>query len=270
MHFPVYLRVGTITLHPHWVFEVLAYFVAVFVYLALRRKRGDVLDIEARWWVVASMAAGAAVGSKILFWFEDPHATAAHWHDPQYLLQGKTIVGALIGGLIAVEWAKHRLGITQRTGDLLALPIIVGTAIGRIGCFLTGNEDQTSGLPTSLPWGVDFGDGPRHPTQLYEIFFLIILGALIVWLSHRQPQQGSLFRSFIVGYLGFRVVVDSIKPELRVFGGLSSIQWACLLTLAYIVYDWRRDSLLPLPTSVCTREDGENLEMKTRTIGAYR
>src|SRR5260221_11390397 len=73
-------------------------------------------------------------------------------------MSGKTIVGALIGGLIAVELAKHILGIKQRTGDLFAVPLCLGIAIGRIGCFLTGLEDHTSGVATSLPWGVNFGD----------------------------------------------------------------------------------------------------------------
>src|ERR1700687_941784 len=135
MQFPVYLRIGSLQIHPHWVFEALAYAVAFRLYLTLRRREGDPLDDDTRWWVIAAAAAGAAVGSKVLYWFEDPRLTLAHWHDPIFLMGGKTIVGALIGGLLAVEWIKHRLGITRRTGDLFALPLCVGIAIGRIGCF---------------------------------------------------------------------------------------------------------------------------------------
>jgi len=89
---------------------------------------------------------------------------------------GKTIVGALIGGLLAVELIKRYIGFSTSTGDLYAIPLAVGIAIGRIGCFLTGLSDNTYGIPTSLPWGIDFGDGiSRHPTQLYEIIFLAAL-----------------------------------------------------------------------------------------------
>jgi phosphatidylglycerol:prolipoprotein diacylglycerol transferase len=78
---------------------------------------------------------------------------------------GKMIVGALMGGLLAVEWAKRRLGVTVRTGDLFALPLCAGIAIGRVGCFLTGLEDHTVGAHTTLPWGVDVGDGWAATTK---------------------------------------------------------------------------------------------------------
>jgi phosphatidylglycerol:prolipoprotein diacylglycerol transferase len=252
MEFPVYLCIGPISLHPHWVFEALAYFVGFRVYLWLKKRDGDVVTDEARWWVIAAMAGGAAIGSKILFWFEDPRLTAAHWNDPRYLMSGKTIVGAMIGGLIAVEWAKRRMGITRRTGDLLALPIIVGTAIGRIGCFLTGTEDHTVGSFTNMPWGVNFGDGPRHPTQLYEILFLIVLGIFIVRLSRRPHREGDLFKCYFVAYLAFRFAVDFLKPEVRVFAGLSSIQLASLVALLYVIVDrhWESRRAIALSSGV--------------------
>jgi phosphatidylglycerol:prolipoprotein diacylglycerol transferase len=255
MEFPVYLRIGPISLHPHWFFEALAYFVAFRVYLWLKKRDGDVVTDEARWWVIAAMAGGATIGSKILFWFEDPHLTAAHWNDPRYLMSGKTIVGAMIGGLIAVEWAKRRMGITRRTGDLLALPIIVGTAIGRIGCFLTGTEDHTVGSFTNMPWGVNFGDGPRHPTQLYEILFLIVLGIFIVRLSRRLHREGDLFKCYFVAYLAFRFAVDFLKPEVRIVAGLSSIQLASLFALLYVIVDRHWESLRAIPISRTIAEE---------------
>ena len=174
MSFPIYLQVGSLRLHPHLVFESLAYFAAFRAYLWLRERRGDAIDDANRWWVIAGAAVGAVLGSKLLYWFEDPRLTLANWNAPSFLMSGKTIVGALIGGLFAVEWTKRRIGVVQRTGDLFALPLCIGIAIGRIGCFLTGLEDHTAGSAASLPWAVNFGDGiPRHPTQIYEIIFVL-------------------------------------------------------------------------------------------------
>ena len=127
----------------HSLFEALAYATAFRVYLWLRSREGDSLDDISRWWVIAAAAMGAAIGSKALYWLENPPMTLQMFGNFDFLLGGKTIVGGLIGGLFAVEWAKRRLGITTRTGDLFALPLCVGIPIGRIGCFLTGIEDQS-------------------------------------------------------------------------------------------------------------------------------
>src|SRR5258708_38903126 len=167
---------------------------------------------------------GAMVGSKLLYWCEDPALTLAHWRDPAYLIGGKTIVGALIGGLFAVEIAKRLLGITRRTGDLFAVPLCVGVAIGRIGCFLAGVDDHTSGVVTSLPWGVNFGDGiPRHPTQLYEVLFALTLGWFL-WRRMQRPfVSGDLFKMFMVADFGVRLLCDFLNPEVRVILCLSSV-----------------------------------------------
>jgi len=242
MSFPVLIPIGSLKLHPHLVFETLAYAVAFRVYLAMRKRQGDALDDGNRWWVIAAAAMGAVVGCKVLYWFEDPAATLAHWRDPAFLMGGKTIAGALIGGLFFVELVKYHLGIKRRTGDVFAVPLCVGIAIGRIGCFLTGSDDHTGGIATSLPWGVNFGDGiPRHPTQLYEVLFALTLGVFFWRRSELPNTEGDLFRFFMVGYFAFRLLCDFLKPDdVRVFLGLTAIQWASVLMLGYYFADIRR------------------------------
>ena len=241
MTFPVYIPFGSIKLHPHFIFETAAYAIAFRIYLIVRKRSGDALDDGNRWWIIAAATMGAMVGSKLLYWCEVPALTLAHWPESAYLMGGKTIVGALIGGLFAVELAKQLLGIKQRTGDLFAVPLCLGIAIGRVGCFLTGLEDHTAGIATSLPWGVNFGDGtPRHPTQLYEALFALALGGYL-WRRMQLPSvPGDLFKTFMVAYFAFRLACDFLKPDVRVFLGLSSIQLACIAMLIYYSADLRR------------------------------
>lgn len=240
MKFPVYLHLFGLKLHPHLVFESLAYTVGFLVYRQLRKHDGDPVPPSIRWSVVAAAAVGAVIGSKLLYWLEDPARLVAHWNDLEVVWGGKTIIGGLIGGLFAVEWIKRRRQFTRRTGDLFAIPLCVGITVGRIGCFLTGLADDTYGTPTSLPWGIDFGDGiKRHPTQLYEILFLIALAALLTSVRRRPHVKGDLFKMFMVGYNGWRLVIDFLKPDPRFFG-MNSIQWACLLVLLYYNADIRR------------------------------
>lgn len=238
MTFPVYIPLGPWRIHPHPFFETLAYLLAFRLYLLLRKRYGDPISDSVRWSVIAAAAAGAAVGSKLLFWLEEPAATLRHLHDPAFIMGGKTIVGGLLGGLIAVELVKSWLGERHPTGDLFAVPLAFGIAIGRIGCFLTGLADNTYGTVTTLPWGVDFGDGVRrHPTQLYETLFLLFLMAFLFSLLRPETdsplRQGDIFRIFMVSYLFFRLLCDFLKPYPPIAFGLCSLQWACLLGLLY-------------------------------------
>jgi len=238
--FPVYLRLGAVMLHPHTVFELLGYFVGFRLYLRLRRRSGDVIGGRDRWSLVAAAVIGAAIGSRVLFWLEDPAATLARFDDPLYLVGGKTVVGGLLGGWMAIELTKRLLGIRRRTGDVFAIPLSVGIAIGRIGCFLTGPSDLTWGVSTAAPWGIDPGDGvARHPTPLYEAVFLAALGLLLVRWSRTPRPEGWLFRAFMMGYLGLRLLIDAIKPEVPLALGLGAIQWACVAALAYYAALWR-------------------------------
>jgi len=122
MSFPAYLRLGSLVLHPHWIFESLAYGAGFYLYRRLRRQRGDVIDSRARWWVIAAAILGGFAGSRILSAFEDPIFLADHWTEPYVLLGGKTIVGGLVGGLIAVESVKRLRGIRVATGDRASEP----------------------------------------------------------------------------------------------------------------------------------------------------
>ena len=244
MSFPVELALGPWRIHPHVLFELLAYALGFRLYLAARRRQGDAIDDPRRWWVVAAAALGAAVGARVVFLLECPAETLAHLTDAVFLLSGKTIVGGLAGGWLAVEGVKRLLGIEGRTGDLFAIPLAAAIAIGRVGCFLTGLPDHTYGIATALPWGIDFGDGVRrHPTQLYEIVFLLLLIALLARVRRRGVREGDLFRGFAVGYFGFRLLVDFWKPAACRGLGLTAIQWVCLGALAVCgpdIFRWLR------------------------------
>lgn len=233
MSFPVYFHLFGRAVHPHMAMEVLAYGGGAQLYWALRRRArrtGEVVDDERMLWLIVGAVLGALVGSKVLAWVESIHAYWPHRGDPRMWLGGKTIVGGLLGGWMGVEIAKKRLGVRRSTGDLFVFPLILGMAVGRIGCFLTGLDDHTYGVATRLPWGVDFGDGVRrHPTQLYDIVFLMLLAVALGVRSRRGWENGRMFRWFMLAYLAWRFSVEFIKPREIVVAGLSAIQIASLV-----------------------------------------
>jgi phosphatidylglycerol---prolipoprotein diacylglyceryl transferase len=218
-------------LHP--LFEAMGYMGGFAVYRWGRERRGDALTDERRWVVIAAAAVGALVGARALGLLEQAPRVGLHWSD---VLRpgGKTIVGGLLGGWIAVEVVKKVAGVRSRTGDLFAVPLCVGIAVGRLGCFFAGLADDTYGKATTLPWGVDFGDGVRrHPTQLYEFVFLMLL-AWVLWRGEKRPHvEGQVFRGFMAAYLVWRLVIDFLKPQPLV-AGMNWIQWACVAGLVWL------------------------------------
>ncbi|MEO0989000.1 MAG: prolipoprotein diacylglyceryl transferase family protein [Cyanobacteria bacterium J06639_14] len=245
MEFPVYIGIGSWQIHPHPVFESLGY--ATALRLLLWNVRSDTIPFAQRSSVMVGGMVGALLGAKGLVLLQHLDLLGQDWQQWLLLiLQGKTVVGALLGGLVGVEVTKSWIGLKQSTGDAFVFPLLAGMAIGRVGCFLTGLSDRTYGIATQLPWGVDFGDGiSRHPTQLYEIAFVLIL-ALVIWLRSQRPYaSGELFQIYLAGYLGFRFWVDFIKPDFQPFWGLSAIQVACLIGFLYCSRQLSRRFFIP-------------------------
>jgi phosphatidylglycerol:prolipoprotein diacylglycerol transferase len=228
--------------HPMWhpVMETLAYAAGFAVYRWQRARQGDIVDEPQRWTVLAAAAVGALVGSRAL-------GVAEHWPTVEQAWRagrlwelllspgGKTIVGGLLGGWLAVEVVKKLSGIERRTGDLFALPLCVGIAVGRVGCLLAGLADDTYGKPTALPWAVNLGDSiGRHPVQVYEILFLVVLGMIVG--SQAKLPEGARFRIFLGGYLAWRVAIDFLKPQ-PLISGMNLIQWSCVAGILLLVLD---------------------------------
>jgi phosphatidylglycerol:prolipoprotein diacylglycerol transferase len=222
---------------------VLAYSLGYRLYTALRARTSDTISDQGRQWIFVGAAAGALLGSRALGLLEHP---ALLLHPPGgwlYYFTNKTIVGGFLGGLVGVELTKKYLGIKTSSGDLMVFPLLLGLSIGRLGCHLSGLTDGTFGTATSLPWGIDFGDGTaRHPTNLYEIGFLALLALLLYALERRGPlPNGRRFELFLAGYLLFRLLVEFLKPTSALPGlGLTAIQWACVAGLGYYAWLWVR------------------------------
>src|SRR5688572_1325807 len=184
---------------------------------------------------------GAMLGAKLPFVLADWEGlrTGTAWFS-----DGKTIMCGLVGAYFGVEVTKWALEIRVKTGDTFAAPVAVAVGIGRLACYVGG---CCYGTPTSLPWGVPFpataGDSlPRHPTQLYEAAFHLGMAALLVVLRQRGIWRGQLAKFYVLSYLGYRFVTELIRPEPRIFAGLTGYQWAALLLAPVFVWLWWRDA----------------------------
>ncbi len=154
-----------------------------------------------------------------------------------------SVAGALAGGIAGVELWKWRMGIRYSTGTAFVLSLAVGIALGRLGCLFSGLPDFTYGAPTSMPWGVDLGDGvARHPVQFYETLAMALFA--IAWPMVRMHgtswARDHAFHALIIYYAAQRFAWEFLKPYPPLVGSLNIFH---LLTLGMMVYGivwWRR------------------------------
>lgn len=222
------------TVNIHLILEYLAFFLAFRYYVFLRKKRKDYISSNNRLSIILGAAIGAFIGSRLVGVLENPLVTFSARNIFQ-LLNVKTIMGGLFGGLLGVEIAKKIIGETKSSGDLFVFPIITGIFIGRIGCFLSGVNEFTYGIETTSFLGMDLGDGfLRHPIALYELVFLITLSISLKQLQRKYIlQSGELFKFFMLAYFGFRFCIEFLKPNTFFVLGLSTIQILCIVCYVY-------------------------------------
>ncbi|RKE98769.1 prolipoprotein diacylglyceryl transferase [Ichthyenterobacterium magnum] len=218
----------------HLVLEYLAFFVAFRYYVILRKQSKDSISSINRLSIILGAALGALIGSRLIGLLENPLVEFSQENFIQ-LINTKTIMGGLFGGLLGVELAKKVIGETSSSGDLFVFPIILGIFIGRIGCFLSGTNEFTYGIQTVSVFGMNLGDDIlRHPVALYELVFLILL---FFGLKHLQNnsnlKNGALFKWFMIFYFTFRFFIEFLKPNVFYVLGLSTIQILCLICLLY-------------------------------------
>src|SRR5258708_30710946 len=127
----------------HAIFDIAAWLAAFAAVWWLSKVRGlqfPSQSFELRY--IAALVFGAGLGAYLFgtlnLWFSGWPGIA------------RSIEGALAGGIVAIELYKWRAGISLRTGARFALPVAVGVAIGRLGCYFAGLEDFTYGTPTTL------------------------------------------------------------------------------------------------------------------------
>jgi len=157
---------------------------------------------------------------------------------------GFSMAGGIAGAIAAIEAFKKMTGVTGSTGIAFAAPFAATVAVGRLGCFFAGLDDYTYGTPTSLPWGVDFGDGVhRHPVQLYEA---LAMAAMWLLLMHKLALQDRFWLAngfyLVVGWYGLqRFVWEFLKPYATLIGPFNLFHVVCLGLVLYAAVMIRRN-----------------------------
>lgn len=216
----------------HMAFDLLAVFLAMLsggVMILWRYRTAlekTAASVGQRYFI--AMAAGSLIGSFGL-------GTANLYLSGEQII-GRSILGTLFGAILAIEIYKYFKHVKGSTGYIYIIPFCILVVVGRIGCYISGLEDHTYGIPTTLPWGQNFGDGvPRHPVQLYESFSMLGFAALTVILLALRPQIIIAYGFYLcVGfYAAQRFIWEFLKPYGTVFSGMNLFHIICLILILY-------------------------------------
>ena len=192
-------RIGPLSISPFGVLLVAA-FLAAFFQLHRNLRRVGVADEEAASALVFAGGVGGVVGAKLYY--------AALHGDWRLLLDRSGLVwyGGFVLGTAAILWTIRRRRLPAwSTADALAPALALGYGIGRIGCFLVGDD---YGRPTDLPWGIAFANG-LPPTTGYYLAILYkdtgriaeakALAERLVELRPGQPEYEQLLAELQAG-----------------------------------------------------------------------
>jgi phosphatidylglycerol:prolipoprotein diacylglycerol transferase len=148
---------------------------------------------------------------------------------------GLSWFGGFVGGVTTGLWMLRRQRIPLMDALAAAAPALaIGHAIGRIGCFLVGDD---YGRPTNLPWGVAFPEGlpptdiPVHPTQLYEAAGLGVIAWLLIRWRRRRVASIAVFGRYLILAGGLRFLIEFVRINRPVAGPLTLAQ---LIALALV------------------------------------
>jgi len=200
-------------------------------------------------WGILSLLLGARIFSALIYepdgtYLRSPWLIFWPFRGGKFTgLQGMSYHGGVIAGLIAlVIMSKAKKFDYREIGDMFAASIPLGYTFGRLGNFING---ELYGRITASPLGMIFPDGaispldrnfsvikeaadlmgleavslpggllnfPRHPSQLYEMFFEgIVLWAIIWFFRNRKPFKGFLIALYIGGYGFFRFFIEYFR-----------------------------------------------------------
>ena len=157
---------------------------------------------------------------------------------------GLVFLGGLVGGMAAVSWYIYRKNLNWfKIADLAAPFLVLGHGIGRIGCFLVGDD---YGIPANLPWAIAFPNGlpptniAVHPTQLYEMSAYFIIFFYLRYRKRNQTFSGEIiFEYLFLGGLS-RFMVEFIRTNTKYIFGLSGAQYLSIMMMAIGAYQlWK-------------------------------
>jgi phosphatidylglycerol:prolipoprotein diacylglycerol transferase len=231
----VFLKIGNFEIYTYAVMTVIA--IVAALWLAQRRAKDTpykdlILDFS------LYLILSGIIGARLLYIILNLSYYQEHLLEIVNLRQGGlSLYGGLAGGLItAWLFSRKREIKLLPLLDIIAPALLLGQAIGRIGCLLNG---CCYGKITSLPWGINLSvvgiAGLRHPVQAYEMILDLLALALLLWYEKRQNFKGELILAYFALYALVRFTTEFWRASPEAALGLSLAQFFSLGVFILII-----------------------------------
>ena len=134
--------------------------------------------------------------------------------------EGLSSHGGIFGMLFAIWLYSRRMGVNMlRVLDDMGLATPLSAACIRLGNLF---NSEIVGYPTDLPWGFIFAangeDFARHPAQLYESLFYLLVFFAGMCIYHYGKNKERVGTGFFFGWcltaiFTFRILIEFIKVD---------------------------------------------------------
>jgi phosphatidylglycerol:prolipoprotein diacylglycerol transferase len=195
-------------------------------WLTVRELPSKRIDPEVGSTLLMWIMIGGVLGSKLYFSVDMHFRTGEPFTSFLFRRDGITWYGGLMGGTLSGMLCCYLNGISiRRVMEATAPACAVGQSLGRIGCFLVGDD---YGRASDLPWAVAFPEGAPpvdhavHPTQLYEVAWLLPVAAV---LHMRRKKSPFLFGEYLIANGAGRIAIETLRLNPKVALGLTEPQW---------------------------------------------
>jgi len=235
--YPVLFRIGNFPISTFGVMMAIAFLVGSWI--TAKRMQEEGLDPDLATTVLIYVMLGGILGSKLYYAIDVSLREGIPFTRLFFARDGITWYGGMILGTVvgAIGARIHGVSVVQMM-NCIAPAVAVGQAIGRVGCFLVGDD---YGRPSELPWAVAFPEGAPptlatvHPTQLYEVAWLLPVAA-VLW--SRRRKSPFLFGEYLAANGLGRIVIEGWRVNPRVALGLTEPQWIGLALILLGVAGW--------------------------------
>jgi phosphatidylglycerol:prolipoprotein diacylglycerol transferase len=177
--------------------------------------------------VYAAALIGAFLGAKLVYFAAEGYRHLGAGDMWLQLATGKTVLGGLLGGYLAVEAAKRLVGYAGVTGDWFATIVPFGILLGRVGCWVHG---CCPGKVCDPAWFTvaDSAGVTRWPAVPVEMLFNLGMIAVFWWLRDTDRLPGQHFHIYLMAYGGFRFLHEFFREEPKILGPISGYHVAAL------------------------------------------